>query len=163
MTLIVQNAIDPNFVNTLVTATSSQTLANKTIKTTKEKVTVVGAAPTSTTNFDVVTQAISVYNTSSTNFTLNVRGDATTTLASLLAVGESIGIALLVPNGSTPYYMSAVTIDGAAQTPKYQSGLAFAAGNASSTDMYNIFIIRTGTASPGVGTYQVYASQTKFA
>lgn len=163
MTLIVQNAIDPNFVNSLVTATSSQTLANKTIKTTKEKVTVVGTAPTSTTNFDVVTQAISVYNTSSTNFTLNVRGDATTTLASLLAVGESIGIALLVPNGSTPYYMSAITIDGTAQTPKYQSGLAFAAGNASSTDMYNIFIIRTGTASTGVGTYQVYISQTKFA
>ena len=158
MTLIVQNAIDPNFVNTLVTATSSQTLANKTIKTTKEKVTVVGAAPTSTTNFDVVTQAISVYNTSSTNFTLNVRGDATTTLASLLAVGESIGIALLVPNGATAYYMNGLTIDGVAQTPKYQSGITFPAGNPSSTDMYNIFIIKTGTS-----VYQVYASQTKFA
>lgn len=163
MTLIVQNAIDPNFVNSLVTATSSQTLSNKTIKTTKEKVTVVAAAPTSTTNFDVVTQAIVVYNTSTNNFTLNVRGDATTTLASLLAVGESIGIALLVPNGAGAYYMTGVTIDGISQTPKYQSGIAFAAGNASSTDMYNIFIIRTGTASPGVGTYQVYASQTKFA
>jgi hypothetical protein len=158
MTLIVQNAIDPQLINSLATLTGSQTLANKTIKTTKEKVTVTGVAPTSTTNFDVVTQAIVVYNTATNNFILNVRGDANTTLSSLLAVGESIGITLLVPNGSTAYYMNGLTIDGVAQTPKYQSGISFTAGNSNSTDMYNIFILRTG-----VGTYQVYASQTKFA
>lgn len=163
MTLVVQNALDPALYNSLATLSGSQTMTNKTIKTTKEKVTVVGAAPSSTTNFDVVTQAISVYNTATNNFTINVRGDATTTLASLLAVGESIGIALLVPNGAGAYYMNGLSIDGAAQTPKYQSGIVFAAGNTNSTDMYNIFIIRTGTASPGLGTYQVYASQTKYA
>jgi hypothetical protein len=148
----------------LATLTGSQILANKTIKTTKESVNIVNAAPTSTTNFDVATQAISVYNTATTNFNLVVRSDSTTSLSSVLSVGESIGICLIVPNGTTAYYLTGITIDGVAQTPKYQSGIAFAAGNRNATDMYNILIIKTGvTVTPGVGTYLVYVSQTKFA
>lgn len=158
MTLIVQNAIDPNFVNSLATLGGSQTLTNKTIKAVKEPVTVVGAAPASTTNFDVVTQAISVYNTSTTNFTINVRGDSTTTLNSLLAVGEATTVSLFVPNGISAYYPTAFQIDGVAVTPKYQGSIAFNSGNPNCTDLYVLFIIKLATNS-----WSVYVSQTKFA
>jgi len=162
-TLVTQATIEPSLYNNLTTLTGSQILANKTIKTTKESVNIVNAAPQSTTNFDVATQAISVYNTATNNFNLNIRTNSTTPLSSVLAIGESIGISLIVPNGSTAYYLTGITIDGTARSVKYQGGIAFAAGNINSTDMYNIFIMRTGTLSIGVGSYLVYASQTKFA
>ena len=158
MTLIVSQAIEPTLLNSLATLTGSQTLTNKTIKAVKEPVTIVNAAPTSITNFDVVTQAISVYNTSTSNFTINVRGDSTTTLNSLLAVGEATTVSLFVPNGISAYYPTAFQIDGIAVTPKYQGSIAFNSGNPNCTDLYVLFIIKLAANS-----WSVYASQTKFA
>jgi len=160
MTLVVQNTLDPALYNSLATLTGSQVMSNKTLKVVKEPVTLETVAPASTTNFDVVTQSIVLYNTATNNFILNVRGDATTTLNSLLSVGESVSITVLVPNGVTPYFMSGIRIDGATTgvTTRYQSGINFTLGNASSTDIYMLFIVKT-TAS----TWNVYASQTKYA
>ena len=62
-------------------------------------------------------------------------------------------------NGATAYYPTAITIDGAAQTVKWQGGTAPTAGNASSVDAYSYTILKTA-ATP---TYTVFASQTKFA
>jgi hypothetical protein len=163
-TLVTKDTILPTLYNSLATLTGSQTLVNKTIRTTKELVNVVSGAPTSTTNFDVVTQAISVYNSNTTtNFSLNVRADSTTPLSSVLAVGESIGVGLIVANGNSAYYLTNIIIDGVTQSIKYQSGITITAGNLNSRDLYNIFIIRTGIVSAGVGSYLVLASMTKFA
>lgn len=159
MTLIVQNTIDPSLFATLATTQGSQTVANKTLKAVKEPVTIANAAPTSTTNFDVATQSIVVYNQATTNFTLNVRGGENQTFNSMLAAGESITINLFVPNGTTAYYPSTIMIDGNVISPKYQGGIAYTSGNSNSIDLYVLFIIKTST-SP---TYQVYMSQTKFA
>jgi hypothetical protein len=161
MTLVVQNTLDTTLYNSLATLTGSQTMTNKTLKMVKEPVTFANAAPTSTTNFDVVTQSISVYNTATSNFVLNVRGDASTTLFSLLTVGDSIGISLFVPNGLTAYYLTNVTIDGQLptnRTIKYQGGAAFTSGNASATDVYVVFIVKTTSTN-----MDVYVSQTKYA
>lgn len=158
MTLIVQNTLDPQLYNTLATLTGSQTLTNKTLKAAKENVTIANAAPTSTTNFDVATQPIMLYNTATTNFTLNVRGDANTTLNSLLAVGESITVSLFVPNGNTAYYPTGYQIDGTAITPKYQGAAVFNQGNANCTDLYVLFLIKLANNS-----WSAYVSQTKFA
>lgn len=158
MTLVVQNTLDPQLYSTLATLAGSQILTNKTIKIAKEPVTFAGAAPTSTTNFDVATQPIMVYNTASTNFTINVRGDSATTLNSLLAVGDSTTVNLLVPNGLSAYYPTAFQIDGVAVTPKYQGGAAFTGGNSNCTDLYVLFIIKLAANS-----WSVYVSQTRFA
>jgi hypothetical protein len=159
MTLVVKNTLDPALYNTLATLDGYQTVANKKLKTIREPVTLAQAAPGGTVDFDVATQSIVLYNTATQNFILNLRFDAVTPLANLMNIGESVSVTLLVPNGTTPYFMSGIRIDGTSVNVnvKYQSGIAFTLGNASSTDIYMLFIVRMETG------WNVYASQTKYA
>jgi len=163
------------FPSSLATLTGSQTLTNKvltaptvnnsvdnypTLKSPQEIVTVAASAATGTINFDTSTQGVLYYQNSATaNWTLNVRGGSSTTLSSLMDVGDSITVVFLNTNGATAYYPTALTIDSGAITPKWQGGSAPTAGNASSVDAYVYNIIKTA-ATP---TYAVFASQTKFA
>ena len=129
------------------------------IKELLETLTVTAAAPSATTNFDVITQASQYYTTAATtNFTFNIRGNSTTTLNTMMATGQSATIALLVTNGATPYYPNVIQIDGVTVTPKWQLGAAPVSGNASSVDVYLFNIMKTASA-----TYTVLASQTAFA
>jgi hypothetical protein len=75
-----------------------------------------------------------------------------------MATGQTMTIAFMVTQGATPYYNSAVTIDGTSVTPKWQNGLAPSAGYASSVDTYTYTITKTASA-----TFTVLATQTKFA
>jgi len=125
----------------------------------KEKVTITASAPASTTNFDVVTQAVQTYTSNATtNFTVNVRGNSTTTLDSLMSVGDSITIALFVVCGATAYYPTVFQIDGSTITPKWQGASAPVAGYSNSTNVYTANILKTASA-----TYTVLVSQTQFA
>ena len=148
-------------IDTSVTAdlTTAQTLAKKTLKSAREITTVSATAATGTINFDAITQGVLYYTTNaSANWTLNVRGDGSTTLNTLMATGDALTVTFLVTQGSTAYYPTAFTIDGTSVTPKWQNGTAPAAGNASSVDAYTYAIVKTGSAA-----YTVFASQTKFA
>ena len=158
-----------NTITGAATLTGTQTLTNKTLtspvvntailKSPEERLTVSATAATGTVNYDALTQGVLYYTTNASgNWTLNVRGDGSTTLNDSLTTGDSITIVFLVTQGATAYYSSAFTIDGSAVTPKYISGTAFSAGNASSIDSYVYTIIKTGSA-----TFTVLASQTKFA
>ena len=157
------------FPSSLATLTGTQTLTNKTLttpvvnnarlKSPEELTSVSATAATGTINFDANTQSDVFYTTNaSANWTLNVRGDSSTTLSSMLAVGDSITVTFKVTNGTTAYYQTAFQIDGSAVTPKWQGGLAPTGGNASSIDVYTFNIVKTA-ATP---TYTVFASQTKF-
>jgi len=124
-----------------------------------EKVTNSATAATGTVNFDVTTQAVLNYTTdASGNWTLNIRGDGSNSLDSIMDTGESITIAHLVSQGGTAYYNSAVTIDGSSVTPEWQGGSAPTGGNASSIDVYTYTVIKTGSAA-----FTVLAAQTQFA
>ena len=160
------DASDIAVKNVAQTFTAKQTFSGASdapaieIKNAVEDGTVSATAATGTINFDVLTQSVLYYTTDATgNWTLNVRGDSSTTLSSLLDVGDSISIAFLVTNGATPYYESAFQVDGGSVTPKWQGGTAPTAGNASAIDVYSIVIIKTA-ATP---TYTALASVTKFA
>jgi hypothetical protein len=157
------------FPSSLATLTGTQTLTNKTLttpvvnnarlKSPEELTSVSATAATGTINFDANTQSDVYYTTNaSANWTLNVRGDSSTTLSSMLAVGDSITVTFKVTQGATAYYQTAFQIDGSAVTPKWQGGLAPTGGNASSVDVYTFNIVKTA-ATP---TYTVFASQTKF-
>jgi len=124
-----------------------------------EKITVSATAATGTINYDLVTNAAILYYTTeaSGNWTLNIRGDASTTLNSLISIGQTLTIAFLVTNGATPYYQTGFQIDGNAITPKWQ-GLPPVGGNASSLDIYTVTVIKTANA-----TFTALIAQTKFA
>ena len=146
------------------TFTAKQTFSNSTGGSSKfpnilETATVSATAATGTINYDAITQTVLYYTTdASGNFTVNFRGDGTTSLDTLMATGESISSTFLVTNGATAYYNSAVNVDGSAVTPKWQGGTAPTAGNASSIDVYTYVIVKTASA-----TFTVFASVTKFA
>lgn len=124
-----------------------------------EKVTVSATAATGTINYDVTTQSVLYYTSNAAaNWTVNLRASSGTSLDSVMATGESITVAFLVTQGSTPYYNNALQVDGNAVTPKWQGGTAPTSGNASSIDAYVYTIVKTGAA-----TFTVFASQTKFA
>jgi hypothetical protein len=146
------------------TFTAKQTFSNSTGGSSKfpnilETATVSATAATGTIAYDVITQSVLYYTTNASgNFTLNFRGDGTTSLNTLMATGESISATFLVTNGATAYYNSAVTVDGNSVTPKWQGGTAPTSGNASSVDVYTYVVVKTGSAA-----FTVFASVTKFA
>ena len=172
----VTNAADPttaqalatkNYVDTYVGALGTMSTQNAnavaitggSISSLLEGSTITASAPTSTTNYDFKTQAVQYYTSSNTtNFTLNIRGNSTTSLDSIMTTGQTATMVLMVTNGATPYYPNVIKIDGSTITPKYQGGLTITAGNASSIDIYTIAIVKTGSA-----TFTSFVSQTKFA
>ena len=114
----------------------------------REKVTISATAATGTVNFDAITQSVLYYTTNASgNWTLNVRGDGSTTLNSIMATGDSLTIAFLVTQGSTAYYQATFKVDGSAVTPKYAGGSAPSAGNINGIDGYAMTIIKTGDAA----------------
>ena len=142
-----------------VTASSTSTLTNKTltspvennpyITSPKELTTVSATAATGTINFDILTQGVLYYTTNaSANFTLNFRGNGSTTLNSVMNVGDAWSAVFLNTNGATPYYPTAFTVDTSATvTVKWSGGTAPSAGNASALDAYTFTIIKTATST----------------
>jgi len=125
------------------------------LKSPEERTTVSATAAATTVNFDASTQGVLYYTSNATaNWTLNVRGTSSTTLSSILAVGDAITVNFLVTNGSTAYYQTAFNIDGTAVTPKYSGGTAPASGNASAIDVYTYTIVKTATTP----TYTVFGA-----
>lgn len=149
----------PTTTDTLVGRTTTDTLTNKSLATTKETMTVSATAATGTINFDASTQGILYYTTSATaNWTLNVRGNSSTTLNTLMNTNDSLTIVFMVTQGSTAYYNSLFSIDGITITPRWQGASSPTAGNSSSIDVYTFTIVKTGSAA-----YTVFGSQTRFA
>jgi hypothetical protein len=118
----------------------------------------------SSINYDVTTQSVLYYGLNATNnWGINIRGNSTKTLDSLLGLGQSITIALLTNCGTTAYYNNAVTIDGNSVTPVWQGSKgAPTAGFASSLNAYVYTIIKTQVIPDYGPTYVVLASLTQF-
>lgn len=124
-----------------------------------EKVTVSATAASGTIAYDCKTQTVLYYTSNASgNWTMNFRGDGSTTLNTLLNTGESISVLFLATQGSTAYYPSAFQVDGASVTPKWVGGSAPSSGNANSIDAYSFSIIKTGSAA-----YTVLAGTAVFA
>ena len=128
------------------------------IEEVKEKITISATAATGTINYDTNTQAVLYYTSDATgNFTLNIRGDVSTTLNNKMSTGESITMVFLATQGGTAYYNNVVQVDGNTVTPKWQGGIAPTAGNINSIDSYIYTVIKTGNAA-----FTVLAAQVQF-
>jgi hypothetical protein len=151
-------AANNTFTGTQTFAGTSSVLA-EILTNAAEVATVSATAATGTINYDVTTQSVLYYTSNaSANWTVNFRASSGTSLNTAMSTGQSVTAAFLVTQGSTAYYNSVVQVDGSTVTPKYQGGTAYAAGNASSIDVYMYTIIKTGNAA-----FTVFTSQTKFA
>jgi len=141
------------------TSVGNLTITNTLVTEMRETANVSATAATGTINYDALTQVVLYFTTNASgNFTVNFRGNGTTSLDTVMSTGQSLSATFLVTNGATAYYNSAVQVDGSSVTPKWQGGSAPTSGNASSIDSYTYVIIKTGSA-----TFTVLASVTKFA
>jgi len=138
-----------------VSASSTLSIGTSTIET----VSVNPAALTGATTLDCKTNSVFYYSSNAAaNWTLNFRGDGSTTMNTFLTTGQSVTVVLLATQGGTAYYPTAFTVDGSAVTPKWLGGAAPTGGNASSIDSYSFTIIKTAAS-----TYTIIASQARFA
>jgi hypothetical protein len=135
------------------------TFSTSSVITAGEKTTASATAATGTIQYDLLTQSILYYTSNATgNWTLNLRGNGSTTLNSVMAVGETRTVTFLATQGSTAYYQSGLTIDGSAVTPKWQNGVTVTSGNTNGIDVYTLAIVKTAS-----GAFTVLESSTKFA
>jgi len=135
--------------------TYQQTNFNRGIR---EKITVSGANATATVNYDVIDQSILYYTANATaNSTMNLRGNSSVALNTVMGNGESLSAVFMNTNGATAYFVSNVQIDGSNVTPRWQGGSAPTSGNPISVDVYVFTVIKTGNAA-----FSVFASQTQF-
>ncbi len=153
------NALEYYTGSAWATVGADTTLTNVLITAPRETTNIQADATSGTENLNTLSGS-HMYHTSNAagNFTLNVRGNVSTSLDSLLSVGQTTTAVFSVTQGTTAYYLTALTIDGNAQTVKWQGGTAPSAGNASSIDVYSFVITKTASA-----TFTVFGSQTKFA
>ena len=112
------------------------------------------------TTFDVLEGAVKYHTANvANNWTLNVRGNSTVLLDSVMSTGNTLSLSYIASqNATNTFYQTNMEIDGSAVTPKWQGGSAPTAGNADSLDVYSFTIIKTAA-----NTYTVLGSQTQFA
>lgn len=144
---------------------SNLTISGTTVlQQSKEKFTVdsVSAISSTATNVNVLDGAVYYYTGTITDgFKFNIRGNSSTTLASLLTTdANAITIVLMIENVSTAKSFAAssyLTIDTNATVDIKWFGGSKPAGNIG-TDVYTLTIYKTGTTA-----FTVFASQSKFA
>jgi hypothetical protein len=110
--------------------------------------------------YDTLTQAVYFQNVNlGANFTVNLRGNASTALNAALNTGESATVALITKQGNTTFYNTSVLVDGTSTnvTVVWQGGSAPTAGNTSSNDVYSYTALKTAAS-----TYTVLAALTQF-
>lgn len=139
---------------TLTVVGNLSTTGTTTVQQVKEKVTANGTGSTGTINYDLLTQAIILKTANaSANFTLNFRGNSTTTLDTMLSSNQSITCTFINTNGTTGYYANNIQIDGSNITPLWAGFGAPTIGTVSGKDAYTFNIIKTAA-----NTYTVLAS-----
>lgn len=155
----VVDSAQPNItsVGTLTSLSVSgniSTTGTTTIQQAKEKATISATASSGTINFDILTQAILYYTSAATgNFTLNIRGNSSVALNTVMSNNESLTCAFINRNGFPGYIANTIQIDGSNVTVNWNGGTAPSAGTTNAFDIYNFNIIKTGTNS-----YSVFGS-----
>ena len=153
------NATTTN-TSTLITSTAtiSTIVGTTALEEVLEKSNVTASAMGANVNFDVLDCAVVYYTANSTaNSTLNIRGNSTVSLNTVMSTNQTMTIVFSVTNNSLAFRVANLQIDGTSITPKWSGGSAPTA-SANSIDSYAFSIIKTGSAA-----YTVLGSKTQFA
>jgi hypothetical protein len=160
------NSVNPLSVSSNLTINGALTVASTmqlgsygSINALFENATIIGSAPSAFQNFDVMTQSVVFFTANSlNNFILNIRGNSSTKLDTIMPISSSCTIAIFVTNSGTAYYPNTIQIDGVPLSARWVNGSLISSGNINSVDIYSFNIIKTRNA-----TFSLFASQTKFA
>jgi hypothetical protein len=144
-------------------ASWTDTLSNLIQLGPEERFNVVGSAASGTVAINVKTAGAWFYTTNaSANHTINIRGDASTTLNSMLATGDAITASWIINNGTTAYYPTAVQVDGTAVTPKWLNDTeppsSSQANQTAGVDAFTFTIIKTASTP----TYTVLGAWAQY-
>jgi hypothetical protein len=97
-----------NGTSNLNGSTSSLAIVTKNIA---ETTTISAIASTGTINFDITTQSVLYYTTAASgNWTINIRGNSSTTLNSIMSVGQSLTMVFLAQNQNIAAVTATITI-----------------------------------------------------
>jgi len=152
----VTTAAQPNITST-GTLSALTVSGTTTIQQGIEDVQLIGAQ-TGTYNFDMLNGSIQYATANAAaNLVLNFRGDAGTTTNAFLANGKSVTSTYLLTNGTTPYAITGIEIDGVSQTINYPGGTVPGV-SANAISSYTFTLIKTSTTP----TYTVLASGTQY-
>ena len=118
------------------------------------------SALTGTVNHDVLDHGMVLHaaTNASASFTINLRGDGSTTFNSLMNIGQTTVFTVYSASNNTSYYLSNFQIDGSGITEKWSGGSAPSAGTGSGVDVYTFNILKTANA-----TFSIYANTVNFA
>ncbi len=103
---------------------------------------------TGTVNHDLTTGAIFYHSSMSNNFTANITNVPSTD-------DRAIGVTLVLSQGGTAYMVTALQIDGNAQTIKWVNN-SVPSGAANKVDVVGFSLIRTGSSWTVLGQYSTY-------
>lgn len=149
----------PNITST-GTLTDLTVSGNVIVQRAYEKFIGVVAGSVGTINYDVLDQSILYYTQNSTgNVTLNLRGNSTSTLNSILPLGNTLTVVFLNKIGGTAYVNDTLQIDSVTVTPQWVNGDSPSVINplTNCIQSYTYTIIKIGSAS-----YTVLASLTEY-
>jgi hypothetical protein len=141
------------------TFNGSGTTIAEVIKNAAEPITVSATASTGTINFNLLTQSILYYTTAASgNWTINLRGDGTTSMNTLLSTGQTVTMVFMSTQTSPAYYNNVVQVDGTTSgvTTKWLNSPP-TSGNINAVDVYTYTVVKTASA-----TFTVFASRALF-
>jgi len=124
--------------------------------TLREKVNVTAGKLSDNLNIDLANGMVHLFTTTeTTTSTPNIRVDGSTSLNSVMAIGESV-VATLITTAAAAAYSANITIDGSAVTENWVGGSAPSDGGSSGVDIHSFTIIKTADA-----TFTVIANHSK--
>tara|TARA_B100000035_G_C21003310_1_gene556006 strand:- start:81 stop:671 length:591 start_codon:yes stop_codon:yes gene_type:complete len=123
-----------------------------------EKVNIVSGTSNGNTNIDLLTSSVHLFTSNNTgNWTPNFRGDANTSLDSIMETGQVIVATIISDNGGSSGYAANMNIDGNGQTEYwYNDETPSERGGTSGYDVYQYSIIKTGSGN----SYLVLANRS---
>ena len=121
-----------------------------------ERVSVTAGKLSDNTNVDLADGMVHLFTTAeSTTSTPNIRVNSSTTLNSVMGVGDAITVTLITTANASAY-SEHITIDGSAVTENWVGGSAPSDGGSSGVDIHAFTIIKTAA-----DTYTVIGNHTK--
>ena len=151
---------DSRNIQNVGTMTASNVSGNITInKYANETINIVSGTINGNNTINVVDSgSVHLFTSNSTStWTPNIRGNSSTTLDSIISIGQVITVSLISKQNSASYYSSSLNIDGSSRTVNWQGATVPSDGSTSGYDAYVYTICKTAS-----NTFTVLGSKTAY-